>query len=155
MLDQWRSERRWDCSGASARSSDCAPGCSTGSTRTLLSLEAERGTSSTARQEDTAPTRRHDATERAHHASDQRPVPQRGDDQEPRAESQQKHTTIIISHCALLLSHVSVVSCVVSLCCLTCPLSLFCVSCPGSQTVTRRFLFFFLDDGLKKSVDTR
>ena len=28
--------------------------------------------------------------------------------------------------------------------------SLFCVSCPGSQTVTRRFLFFFFDDGLKK-----
>ena len=35
MLDQWRTERRWARSGACARSSGCAPGCSTGSTRTL------------------------------------------------------------------------------------------------------------------------
>ena len=35
----------------------------------------------------------------------------------------------------------------------TCPLSLFCVSCPGSQTVTRRSLFFFSMP--QKGVDTR
>ena len=40
-------------------------------------------TSSTARQADFALTRRHDTAERAHPASDRRPVPQRGDDQGP------------------------------------------------------------------------
>ena len=48
-------------------------------------LETERATSSTARQEDSALTRRHDTAERAHHASDRRHEPQRGDGQEPGA----------------------------------------------------------------------
>ena len=48
------------CSGACARSSGSAPGCLTRSART----------SSAARQEDFATTRRHDTAQRAHHASD-------------------------------------------------------------------------------------
>ena len=44
-------------------------------------LETERATSSTARQEDLALSRRHDTAQRAHHVSVRRPVPQRGDDQ--------------------------------------------------------------------------
>ena len=42
-----------------------------------LPLETERATSSTARQEDFAVTRRHDTAQRAHHAGVRRPVPQR------------------------------------------------------------------------------
>ena len=63
-----------------------------------------------------------------------------------------------ITSCSLL-SRVSVVSCVVSLCCLTCPVShvsLFCVSCPGSQTVTKKSPFCFVFFAMaSKSVDTR
>ena len=50
-----------------------------------LPLEAERASRSTARQEKSAATRRHDTAERAHHAGDRRPVLQRGDDQRPGA----------------------------------------------------------------------
>ena len=50
-------------------------------------LEMERATSSGARQEVSAVTRRHDTAERAHPASDRRPVPQCGDDQEPGART--------------------------------------------------------------------
>ena len=56
-----------------------------GSTRTPVPLETQHATSSTARQEDFAVTRRRDTAERAHRAGDRRPVPQRGDDQRPGA----------------------------------------------------------------------
>ena len=58
-----------------------------------LSLEAERATSSTARQEDLALTRRHDAAERAHPAGHRRAVPERGDDQIPGARMARRRGT--------------------------------------------------------------
>ena len=85
---RWTSGRRnggGACSGACGRSSGCAPGCSTGST--------ERATSSTTRQEEFAVTRGHDTVQRAHHASDRRLVPQRGDDQEPGARTARRRGT--------------------------------------------------------------
>ena len=50
-----------------------------------LPLETERATSSSAWQEMSAVTRRHDAAERAHHAGHRRAVPQCGDDPRPGA----------------------------------------------------------------------
>ena len=56
-------------------------------------LETERATSSAARQEEFAVTRRHDTGERAHPASDGRLVPQRGDDQELGARMARRRGT--------------------------------------------------------------
>ena len=63
-------------SGACARSS----GCRGDQPEHFLPLETERTTSSTARQEKSVLTRRHDTAERAHHAGDRRPVPECGHD---------------------------------------------------------------------------
>ena len=77
----------------------CALGCSSGATGTLLPLETELATNSTARQEDFALTRRHDTAERAHHAS------QRGDDQRLSARLARRRGTCDLTSCRLLLVH--------------------------------------------------
>ena len=56
-------------------------------------LEMERATSTAARQEECALTRRHDTAEQAHHAGVRRPVPQRGDDQGPGARMARRRGT--------------------------------------------------------------
>ena len=70
------------CSGACARSSVCAPGCSTGSTRTLpIAGNGARHEQRRLAGGLCADTSRHDTAERAHHGGDRRPVLERGHDQ--------------------------------------------------------------------------
>ena len=66
----WTSGRHGDgaCSGAWVRSSVFAPGCSTGSTPTLL-IAGNGAHHEQHRQENFAVTRRHDTAERAHHVT--------------------------------------------------------------------------------------
>ena len=72
MLDQWKTERRWDMRRCLCEVQRLCPGS--------LPLEAERFTSSTAWQEKHAVARRHDTAQRAHHEGDRRAVLERGHD---------------------------------------------------------------------------
>ena len=80
MSHQWETQRRWDKQYCLAEVQRLCPGMCGAINPNTFSLETERATSSTARQEKSAVTRRHDTAQRPHHAKSRSGLQQRTTD---------------------------------------------------------------------------
>ena len=93
MMEQWRTERRWNMQQCLCEVRRLCPRMFDGINQNTPYRWKRSAPRAAPRQEDCALRRKLDTAERAHHAGDLHPVPQRGDDQRPGARLTRRRGT--------------------------------------------------------------